>query len=136
MINISNTRFIEYIVVTKFNTTTMYITATCGKLSGNVVDIRLKKDLVDPDLVKSVKNVASIAGVVESKFDAYLYDYRSKEFYDIDYQMAVTTKDSIVFIEKVLITVNPRNCVDQPSILKVIRDKLQKSILPLRFTWP
>lgn len=69
-------------------------------------DFRLQRDLLDPALVQRVKQAAATKGLVPFiNYKAYLRDFLTNELTEVEFETAVKTKDSLVFVHVDLLTV-------------------------------
>jgi Ca2+-binding EF-hand superfamily protein len=69
-------------------------------------DFRLERDLIDPGLITNVRQAAAKKGLTPfSNYRVFLRNFTTKELIETDFQAAVKTKDSFVFIDTDLLVV-------------------------------
>lgn len=79
-----------------------------------VIDFRIERDLVSPELYKTVKMVASSKGLSISSFVPFLRNYLNNSIRETTYNASVETKSSIVLVHNDLFV------VDEPTVFPLL----------------
>lgn len=90
--------------------------------------IKIERDLLDPRNGRTIKELAAYKGLRSSDYTPYIRDWNTKRLTETVYEAVVSTKMSIVLIEK---------SIDMQAGRSRILNQISKNeILPSRFAWP
>ena len=106
--------------------------------SYNIDDFKIERDLIDPTKVSTVKDVAAYKDIFPTaNYSVFLRDLSTNTLTPISYSAAVSSRYSLVFVDKSLIVpAHPftPGCYSEPCIFRLIRARISQSeILPIRF---
>jgi hypothetical protein len=90
--------------------------------------IKLERDIVDPRRIRTIKELIALKGLKPSEFVPYIRDWNTNRIVETTYETAVSTKMSVILVERALNTQN--------GIARVMVQIQNNEILPSRFVWP
>jgi hypothetical protein len=137
--------FVEAIIITELNTITWINQdglQLCPQTCNGVSTCKIQRDLFDPSTVEFARDLLYKKAVTNiSDFRVFLRDFRTQNLTEITMTTEVKTKDSVVFIQNVLLVSQASSsptCGIDSGPLNRIKRKLatQQEILPSRFVWP